>query len=97
MKRFLVTWALALMAILALAGGLNVVVNPYEFFPWGRIAGVNDRKPGIRNHTALSKAYQIERARPTTVSIAIGTSITECSPSRIVWTELPHKAPILGV
>lgn len=72
MKRFLTAWALALVALLALAGGLNVLINPYEVFAWGRIPGLNVYKPGIRNHTAMAKAYQIERARPATV--VIGTS-----------------------
>jgi hypothetical protein len=70
--RFLVTWSVALVAILALTAGLNIVVNPYDLFAWQRIDGVNVLKPATKNHVALTKAYQVERLRPVTA--ALGTS-----------------------
>jgi hypothetical protein len=71
-SRYLVIWASALVVILALVAAVNVVVNPYDLFPWQRITGINVLKPAIKNHTALTKAYQVERARPVTAEL--GTS-----------------------
>jgi hypothetical protein len=70
--RFLLIWTVALVAIVALVAAVNVVVNPYDLFDMPRIAGVNVLKPAIKNHAALTKAYQIERARPVTA--VLGTS-----------------------
>ena len=70
--RFLLMWAVALLALLALVAGFNAVINPYEVFAWQRIPWLNEYKPGTRNHVALAKAYQVERARPVTV--ILGTS-----------------------
>jgi hypothetical protein len=61
-----------LAAILAVVCAVNVVVNPYDLFPWTRIPGVNVLKPAIKNHAALTKTYQVERARPVTA--VLGTS-----------------------
>lgn len=69
---FLVLWCMALLTMLALAAGFNAVINPYEVFGWRRFPGVNEYKPGTRNHVALAKAYQVERAQPVTV--ILGTS-----------------------
>jgi hypothetical protein len=70
--RFLVYWAVVLVTILVLVASVNVIVNPYDLFPWPRIAGINVLKPEIKNHAALTKAYQVERARPVTA--VLGTS-----------------------
>jgi hypothetical protein len=51
---------------------MNTIVNPYDRFAWQRIPGVNVLKPAVKNHAALTKAYQVERARPVTA--IIGTS-----------------------
>jgi len=71
-SRFLLIWAAALVAIVALVAVVNVVVNPYDLFDMPRIAGVNVLKPAIKNHAALTKAWQIERADPVTA--VLGTS-----------------------
>ena len=70
--RFLLRWFGAVVALLTLVAGFNAAINPYEVFAWQRFPGVNEYKPGTRNHVALAKAYQIERARPVTV--ILGTS-----------------------
>jgi hypothetical protein len=70
--RFLTTWLASLVTILVLVAGLNTIVNPYDLFPWRRIPGINVLKPAIKNHAALTKAYQVERIRPVTV--VLGTS-----------------------
>jgi len=71
-SRFLTIWSIALVTVLVLVAGLNTAVNPYDLFPWRRIPGINVLKPAIKNHAALTKAYQIERVRPVTV--VLGTS-----------------------
>lgn len=71
-SRFLLIWSLALLLLLAITAGFNAIINPYDVFGWQRINGINDYKPVTKNHVALTKAYQIERARPVTV--VLGTS-----------------------
>jgi len=71
-RRFLVTWSVALVAILATVVAVNTVVDPYDRFGWQRISGINLLKPAVKNHSALTKAYQVERARPVTA--VLGTS-----------------------
>ena len=71
-SRFLLTWSVTLAAILASAAAVNLIVNPYDLFAWARIPGINVLKPAIKNHAALTKAYQVERARPVTA--VLGTS-----------------------
>jgi hypothetical protein len=70
--RFLVTWSVALLVLLVVAAALNIFVNPYDVFPWERIAGINVLKPRIRDHSSMTKAFQVDRARPVTV--VLGTS-----------------------
>ncbi len=71
-KRYLLTWSVTLVALLAVVAGVNILVNPYDVFDLPRIANVNLLKPAIKNHAALTKAYQVERARPVTA--VLGTS-----------------------
>lgn len=71
-SRFLVTWVVTLLAIILIVASVNVIVDPYDLFGCPRIAGINQLKPAIKNHAALTKVYQVERARPTTV--VLGTS-----------------------
>src|SRR6202453_5189902 len=71
-SRFLVIWSVALLVILAMVSAMNAVVNPYDRFAWRRIPGVNVLKPAVKNHAALTKTYQVERARPVTA--VLGTS-----------------------
>jgi hypothetical protein len=71
-SRFLFTWAATLLTLLVVTATTTVIVNPYDVFPWPRIAHVNVLKPAIKNHAALTKAFQVDRARPTTA--VLGTS-----------------------
>jgi hypothetical protein len=70
--RFLSIWFAALLVLLVVASAVNVFVNPYDLFPWQRIAGINEFKPRIRDHAFMTKLYQIERAQPVTA--ILGTS-----------------------
>ena len=86
-SRFLLTWAVALVAMLAIVAGFNAVINPYELFAWRRIPGINDYKPVTKNHVALAKAYQIERARPVTVVLGTSRAYIAIDAASPVWPE----------
>src|ERR1700722_20903284 len=86
-SRFLWVWAMTLLVLLALVAGLNAVINPYEVFAWQRIPGLNGYKPGTRNHVALAKAYQVERARPVTVILGTSRAYLAMDAASPVWPE----------
>ena len=86
-SRFLLTWSVALLVMLALVAGFNTIINPYEVFAWHRIAGINDFKPVTKNHVALAKAYQIERARPITVVLGTSRAYVAIDAANPVWPE----------
>jgi hypothetical protein len=70
--RFLKIWAFVLAGIVAVVGGVNLVVNPYDRFDFPRLPHINVLKPAIKNYASLTKLYQVERARPVTA--VLGTS-----------------------
>ena len=86
-SRFLLIWAVALVVMLALVAGFNAIINPYELFAWQRIPGLNEYKPGTENHTAMAKAYQIERARPVTVILGTSRAYVAMDAANPVWPE----------
>jgi hypothetical protein len=83
--RFLLLWSTALLAMLALVAGFNAAINPYETFAWQRFPGINEYKPGTRNHVALAKAYQIERAQPVTVILGTSRAYLAMDAASPVW------------
>jgi len=85
MPRFLLLWAAALVAMLALVAGFNAAINPYELFAWQRFPGINEYKPGTRNHVTLAKAYQVERARPVTVILGTSRAYLAMDAASPVW------------
>lgn len=87
MRRFLLLWAVALGAILAVIAGFNCAINPYEVFAWQRIPGINEFKPGTRNHVALAKAYQVERARPVTVILGTSRAYLAMDAASPLWPQ----------
>lgn len=63
-RRYL-TWAAAATAgFIALAGAVNVLVDPYDVFRYVQIHGFNTDKPAIENQVRLAKAYQIRKLKP---------------------------------
>ncbi len=65
--RFLRVWFAALLVLALCVAALNFAIDPYDVFGSPRVAGVNALKPRARDHSMLTKAYQIERFRPATV------------------------------
>ncbi len=96
-SRFLATWSMALVVMLVLAAGFNAAINPYELFPWQRIAGINGYKPGTRNHVALAKAYQVERARPVTVILGSSRVYYVMNAASPLWPEADRPVYNYGI
>jgi hypothetical protein len=70
-----------------LVAGFNAAINPYEVFAWQRLPGINEFKPGTRNHVALAKARQVERARPVTVILGTSRAYLAMDAASAVWPE----------
>jgi hypothetical protein len=83
--RFLLLWASALVGLLALVAGFNAAIDPYEMFGWQRFPGVNEYKPGTRDHVRLAKAYQVERMRPVTVILGTSRAYLAMDAASPVW------------
>jgi len=72
-RRFLQTWLTCLIALGALVVLVNLLVDPYDVFGTPRIAGISALKPTARDHSMMTKTYQVSRAHPATV--VIGSSV----------------------
>jgi hypothetical protein len=96
-SRFLLTWSVALVTMLALVAGFNAVVNPYDVFAWRRIPGINVRKPATRDHAALAKAYQVERARPATVVLGTSRAFVGIDAASPIWPEADRPIYNYGI
>jgi hypothetical protein len=56
-----------LIAVTMLVVLVNFIVDPYDVFGTPRITAISILKPSPRDHTMLSKTYQVARAHPVTV------------------------------
>lgn len=72
-RSFLWHWISSLAALAALVVLVNIVVDPYDVFGTPRIARFNAIKPNARDHSMLTKTYQLDRVHPATV--VIGSSV----------------------
>lgn len=63
-RRFCVIWLGAVLALSALVGAVDALIDPYLVVGAPRIAGLNAIKPETETHTQLAKDYLIARARP---------------------------------
>jgi len=84
-KRYLQTWTGLIVALVALAAGVNYVVDPYgahRAFVW---EGFNARKPDAGTYGPLVKARGIERVRPR--GLVLGNSRAEVGfdPEHQAW------------
>jgi hypothetical protein len=86
-RHFLMLWAVALLTMLLLVAAFNAVINPYDVFGWPRIQGVNEYKPGTKNHVALAKALQVIRARPVTVILGTSRAYLAMDAASPEWPE----------
>src|SRR5947207_4582981 len=62
--RFNVVWLVAVVVFLSITATFNVLIDPYMLFAMPRLDGLNTRKPTASSHSAMIKAYQIERVVP---------------------------------
>jgi hypothetical protein len=96
-RRYLVVWSVALVVMLGLVAGFNILVNPYDVFAQSRIPGLNELKPGTKNHTAMTKTYQLERARPVTVVLGSSRTYIGVDASGPVWPEAMRPVYNYGI
>jgi hypothetical protein len=96
-SRYLAFWAVSLLVALALAAGLNIFVNPYDVFAEPRMPGINVLKPGSKNHTAMTKMYQIERARPVTVALGSSRTYIGIDAASAAWPEAMQPVYNYGI
>ena len=71
-RRFLQTWGLACVVLAAIVAAFNAVMDPYLVIGTPRIAHLNAYKPAVDTQERLMKAYDVLRARPST--LILGTS-----------------------
>ena len=83
--RFLRAWFAALLVLALCVAALNFAIDPYDVFGSPRVAGVNALKPRARDHSMLTKAYQIERFRPATVLLGSSRIHIGVDASGPVW------------
>ena len=84
-SRFMTIWLLSVIAFLASAATFNALVDPYLLFGMRRIDGFNARKPTTPNHSAMVKAYQIERVAPHAVIIGASRVDIGLDPDHPAW------------
>lgn len=83
--RFFRTWLIASLALLTLVAGFNALIDPYAVFGTPRVAKLNAFKTASATHAALSKTYEVERIRPTTVLIGSSTVDIGLDPEDSIW------------
>ncbi len=71
-RRFCQVWLAALLAVVALVGAINALIDPYLVIGAPRIAGLNAVKPEVETHGQLAKDYVIARVHP--VGVLLGDS-----------------------
>jgi hypothetical protein len=85
--RYCRTWFIGTLAIGAMLGAFNVIIDPYLVIGAPRIPGLNAVKPETQTHTELSKGYLIQRFHP--VGVMFGDSKVDIGldPSSPYWPD----------
>jgi hypothetical protein len=73
----------------------NIVVDPYLLFNVPRVAGFNDRKPGISSQQYLIKAYDVIRAHPATLILGSSSVELGIDPGSPAWP--PQALPVYNL
>lgn len=71
-KGFLAIWLVTWIAVVAVVGGINALVDPYLLFGAPRIAGFNARKRAASAQQTMMKSYDVVRFKPN--SVVLGSS-----------------------
>ncbi|NNF17937.1 MAG: hypothetical protein HKN70_14425 [Gammaproteobacteria bacterium] len=66
-RRYLNNFALVVVLVLLATSTMNLLVDPYARYELIRAPGFNERKPAAVDQVALTKTYQVIRARPQTL------------------------------
>ncbi len=71
-RRFCLVWLAAVLALIALIGAFDALIDPYLVIGTPRIAGLNAVKPATETHTRLAKGHLLARLHPA--GLLIGDS-----------------------
>jgi hypothetical protein len=86
-RRWVLAWAGACALGLALAGGVNLVVDPYGVHGLVESPGLNQLKPEFAGHMRLGKAYAVVQLRPTAVVLGTSQALVGLDPAYAAWPE----------
>lgn len=85
--RYILTWALTLLALLVTTAAFNAAVDPYDLLGSPRIPAFNAHKPTAVGHTGMVKQAQARRQRPATVLIGSSRVDTGIDPASHWWPQ----------
>ena len=96
-RRFVWTWLVGALGMLALVALINVIVDPYDIYGWVSIAGFNSNKTQAIAKSRMTKPYLIERTHPAT--LLLGSSRVEAgfNPESTAWPETLRPVLNLGL
>jgi hypothetical protein len=97
-RRFLITAAATVLAILAATTLVNVVVDPYRIFGWVDVMGFNARKPRAMEHDYLSKVAAIASIRPERIIVGNSRAQVGLDPESAQWRDslITYNAALPG-
>ena len=84
-RRYILTWAGALLLALAVTAAINFAVDPFDVFGMPRVAGFNATKPWASEHTYLAKSHQLRRQQPVTVIFGTSRADIGLDPLAAAW------------
>ena len=64
---------------------MNIVIDPYDVFGAPRIPGLNAFKSAAKDHSILTKEYQVGRVRPRVALIGASTVDIGLDPEGAYW------------
>jgi hypothetical protein len=96
-KRFLTTWAIAVVTLVLGMMAFNYTMDPYLLFGSPRIAGFNARKPAADTQQRLMKSYEVVRARPHTLILGSSRVDVGIDPEDPDWRQTDRPVYNLGI
>lgn len=85
MKRYLLVWSAATMALLVLVAAANVLVDPYGILRLVDRPGFNHTKPSIVDQGPMAKAYQVARVQPRGLILGNSRAEVGLDPEHSAW------------
>ncbi len=94
---FLTLWIITLLAVVAVVGAINAVVDPFLVTGAPRIKGFNAKKPEIETHGQLGKDYLVARVKPQGVYLGSSKVDLGLDPASPNWPADARPAFNYGV